>query len=437
MLSRLRHWFSDAKRRPAQLAAAALVLAATGYLLLLGWEAWEFRQAKGAAQDALAHYEFPEARRQLARCLQLRPDDAPCHLLAAQAARRAGDLDAAQQHLDRYRDLLPEATPAGTLELALLQAQRGQVHDVMDLLLSDLEIHHPGREQILEALALGCVQIYHLDRAGFWLRELLTQFPNNPIGLLTQAEMAETKGQHQRSEEMLRLIIAKYPNHATARFRLAQTLFQAHKFAEANEQYAWLHEHDPGAIPYLLGLVHCSKQLDRPEELRRFMRLVQERSAASSDALLECARFAIEEMRFADAVALLRKAVVLAPRNHEVNYNLGLCLQQLNQKEEAQRHLDIAQEIQQDLTRLEKVFEAVIKTPDDAAPRVEAGRICLRNGQFQEAARWLQGALQLAPQSAEAHAALAELKAAQTNADQSGITGAPGGITPRLMNPMD
>src|SRR5205823_6208649 len=105
MFSRNCDWWAKARLRPGRLAAAALALAATGYLLWLGGEAWQFHQAKSAAQEALARYDFAEARRRLDRCLQLRPGAAPLHLLAAQAARRAGDLQAAQQHLDLHREL--------------------------------------------------------------------------------------------------------------------------------------------------------------------------------------------------------------------------------------------------------------------------------------------------------------------------------------------
>ena len=47
--------------------------------------------------------------------------------------------------------------------------------------------------------------------------------------------------------------------------------------------------------------------------------------------------------------------------------------------------------------RLEKVFQAMVKAPADPAPRLEAGRICLRNGQVSEGLRWLSGVLDLVP----------------------------------------
>jgi Tfp pilus assembly protein PilF len=44
----------------------------------------------------------------------------------------------------------------------------------------------------------------------------------------------------------------------------------------------------------------------------------------------------------------------------------------------------------------------------DPAPRVEAARICMRNGQEQEGLRWLFGALQINPNHQPAHDALAD-----------------------------
>jgi hypothetical protein len=57
---------------------------------------------------------------------------------------------------------------------------------------------------------------------------------------------------------------------------------------------------------------------------------------------------------------------------------------------------------------LEKAVQAMVKTPADPAPRLEAGRICLRNGQVSEGLRWLYGILELVPNHKPTHQVLAD-----------------------------
>src|SRR5207245_9718033 len=136
-----------------------------------------------------------------------------------------------------HRELVKGDTSERTLELALLTAQRGAVEEVVKYLLSCLEAHHPATEQILEALAAGCVSIYHLDRARFWLEELLERAPHNPIGRLIRAQMSETLGNESRALERLRDLVADYPKYAQARQSLAALLFKLLLYDEAAGHY--------------------------------------------------------------------------------------------------------------------------------------------------------------------------------------------------------
>src|SRR5262249_33662459 len=125
-------------------------------------------------------------------------------------------------------------------------------------------------------------------------------------------------------------------------------------------------------------------------------------------ALLECGKNAMREERLADAERLLRRAIELAPNDRETNYQLGMCLRLQDQLEESERHMRRVKQIEPDMVRLEKVFEATVKSPADPAPRLEAGQICLRNGQGREGLRWLYGLLEIAPDYKPAHEALAD-----------------------------
>jgi tetratricopeptide (TPR) repeat protein len=406
-------------RRRRWLLLGALLLILAAYPGWYGVCILRFRRDRAEAERALAAYDFAAARGRLAGCLRLWPSDPATHLLAAQAARGDGDLTAAEEQLEAYRALRGHGTPESALEWSLIEAQRGQVQEVQGFLFSCLDVHHPESEQILEALAAGSVHNYQLDRARFWVEELLTRAPKNPVGRLVRAQTAESLGHDDLALEVYRSLVADYPRYAQARCGLAALLFRSQKYEEAAAEYEELRHQQPGQVLYLLGLARCRERLDRVDEARPLIRQLEEQYPDNSEALLECGRFALGEHRPADAERLLRRAAELAPNDHEVHYQLGVCLQQLGRAEEAQRHVERAKQIEADLVRLEKVFESTVQAPADPAPRLEAGQICLRNGQVTEGLRWLYGALEVAPGHKPTHAALADYFATQGDSERA------------------
>ena len=86
------------RRRP-WLLLAALLLVLTAYPGWYGVCVLRYRRDRAAGERALADYDFAAARARLASCLRLWPSDPATRVLAAQAARRDGDLDAAEELL--------------------------------------------------------------------------------------------------------------------------------------------------------------------------------------------------------------------------------------------------------------------------------------------------------------------------------------------------
>jgi Flp pilus assembly protein TadD len=407
-LGRIRNWllYPVATRRRALITAVVLLAAA--YPAWYGVRVLRAHLAYSAAEQALADYDFPKARERLDEAARLRPRRPDTWLLAAQAARRDGDYAQARDHLERYEKLAGLSTPEGRLEDRLLRAQQGQYEQDIDYLIALTDSGHPATEQIMEALAVGCIQVYHLDRAGFWVQQLHTRFPRNPVGRLIRAQMDDTLGKRDRAAAGCRAILADFPHHAKARLLLATLLFKGQNFAEAAGEYEELRRRRPGDVEPLLGLARCLDRLGRADEARGLMRELEERHPDNGEALLECGRFALKENRLADAERLLRRATQLAPSDYEIHYQLGLCLQRVGKTDESRHHFERFKQLEADLVRMEQLLQAVVKTPTDPAPRREAGLICLRNGQHAEALRWLEGALALAPHDKATNEALAD-----------------------------
>jgi Flp pilus assembly protein TadD len=383
-----------------------LVLAAG----LLGWYGVPLVRAHLAldrAEAALARYDFPAAREHARLATDLRPRNPTAWLLAARAARRDGDLDAADNHLRRYT-ALAGPTPEGRLEDTLRRVQAGDIEREVYDLMAKADAGHPATEQILEALAVGAVHVYHFDRAGFWVGHLLTRFPANPTGRLIRARMDDVLGKRDRATAGCRELLADFPDHREAKALLAGLMFRAQQYPEAADLYEELRRGRPDDLRVLLGLTRCRERMGRPDEARALARELEERFGGTGEAVLECGRLALTDGRVEDAERLLRRAVELAPNDHEAHYQLGLCLERAGKPEEARAHLERFKRIEADLVRLDALLKAVVNNPRDPAPRREAGLICVRNGQPAEGLRWLRGALEVAPDDPATRAALAE-----------------------------
>jgi tetratricopeptide (TPR) repeat protein len=406
-----------ATRRRALATACAVAALAVG-----GWFAQRAVRASlavRAAEAALAAYDFPAARAAAARATDAHPGHRGAWLLAAQAARRAGDLPAARDHLARAERLAGGPTPEGKLEDALRLVQQGEIERDIKYLVALADSGGPNTEIILEALTTGSNHAYQFDKTGFWAQQLLARFPKNPVGRLIRAQLDETLNKRDSAEARARELLADFPANHKARVLLAGLLFRAQKFAEAGAEYDALRAAQPDDPFALLGAARCRDRGGKPDEARALLAELTSRFPEFGEGLLESARLALKEDRAADAEAPLRRALALDPNDHDVRYNLGLCLERLNRTDEAREHFAAFKRIEDDRSRLSELLTAIVARPTDPAPRREAALVCRRNAQPAEALRWLRGALEIAPNDKLTHAALADLYDEQGVADRA------------------
>ena len=79
----------------------------------------------------------------------------------------------------------------------------------------------------------------------------------------------------------------------------------------------------------------------------------------------------------------------------------------MGRRDESAKVSDRVAQLDADVRRLEKVCQAVMERPNDAALRCEGGLLFLRNGERDEGVRWLRIALRLDPNCQSAREALA------------------------------
>ena len=408
MSHRFRSLLAAARQRPGCAAWAVAVL----LLGLIGggyagsryaWAVYHYR----AGRQALERRDFTQARAHLLLCLQVWPACAEVHLRLAQAARRAGDYQAAEHHLDRCRELAAPADPAG-LERMLLRAQRGDLDGVEGYLLHRAEQEGPESVLILEALAPVYLASYHLHGALYCVGRLLELEPENIQALLWHGQVMERLNRFAEALADYRHALALNPDDEQARLSLGEVLLYLDQPQDAAEHFEYLYQRQPGNAAVQFGLACCRRGLGRREEARKLLDGLVTRYPREAPILSERGKLALEEGQAAEAEDWLRRAVALSPFDRRMNYALYQCLQGRGKHAEAKELRAKLERLDQDVKRLLELSKEILNKPQAPAERCEVGILCLRLGLDQAGLGWLAGALREDPWSADAHQALAE-----------------------------
>jgi predicted Zn-dependent protease len=398
-----RRW-SNPRRLLAGLALLCLAGWATYHTGRQLWALHHFRQA----QEALRQRHFPSATVHLTHCLAVWPDRADVHLAAAQAARRHGDFDEAQRHLN-WAQALDAPAEAVTLEWNLLRAQQGDLPEAVEgYLISCLRAGSADGVLVQEALAQAYLKTRQLFKARGCVEELLRQCPDHAAAHVWHGEILERLHYPKLALEAYRRAIELAPEDVYGRLSLAELLLYQLQPKEAVGHFEFLHERLPDNRAVALGLARCQRRLGRFEDACRLLDGILADHPQEGLVLAERGLAAWELGNVTEAETYLRRATARRPYDRQTNYVLYQCLEQLGRKAEAETYRARADAIDADLKRVDELLAEVLKAPQAVAPRYELAVTCLRVGQEEEALTWLAGILRDAPDHGPTHRILAE-----------------------------
>jgi predicted Zn-dependent protease len=369
-----------------------------------GWALYHFE----AAEKAVAQRQFREAADHLRKCLLVWPDDPETNLLAARTARRAGLLDEAAGRLAAC-ERLPVPTRDLVLESFLLHAQQGRLtaqeeHDLSTL----IGQNDPAAPLILEVLAPYYIYQYRLGSALQSLQRWIELQPRAVPAYVWRAQVLQGMGKQADAAKDCRTALDLDPDCDEARLLLANLLVVTQHMDEAAGHFERLRQRQPQDPAVILGLARCRFHAGQTKEAEQLLQALLDDHPGQVAALRERGHIALETGHAAEAEKWLLEALKGDPHDRDSLQLLYRCLEALDRPDEAARTLEKMKVIDDDLQRLQELVRQVGEMPQNAALRCEAGLICLRNGQEEEALRWLLGALQVDPRHAAAHQALAD-----------------------------
>jgi tetratricopeptide (TPR) repeat protein len=388
----LRNLWQDFRRHPLLVFLIVSLLLLIGLGAYSGIQAIRAEQQLRAARRALDQSDLNGAQTHLTVCLALSPQSTEAHFLAAQTARRSGNYDQAEHHLDECTQL-GCSREAIDFERTLARAQRGDLARIEDYLLSGIDKNQPEVVLILEALAQGYLATYRLADALHCLDLWLQRQPNNIRALIWRGEVKERRNKYAEAVAAYERAVQVEPNNDNARLHLAQALVRSDRAEEAQTNFEQLRQRRPDDPEVLLGLARCRRTLGKSDEAHQFLDQVLAADPGHVEALSEKGKLALQTGQLDAAEKWLRKAVAGAPYDRDTLYNLYQCLLQRGKRAEAQECLEKVEKVAADRQRIAELTRNITANPKDPALRYEAGIICLRNGQEPEGVRWLLSAL--------------------------------------------
>jgi predicted Zn-dependent protease len=397
-------------RRPGRslVVAALLIVTALGLTSFAAHLALAYHYR--AARRALDRYHYARAGKHLLPLLRLRPDSPDVMMLAARTARGVGEMDRAEEFLDRY-ERLRGADDDLVFERLLLRLDRGEGdHDeaLQRLCRARIDAGGPDAPRIYEAVIRHYLRVYRLLDAEQWVNRWLAESPDNVRALLFQASLLETRLQSSEACAVFRRVLDLDPENDEARLRLCTRLLSLAQADEALPHLLYLRREQPDDPVVGVRLAQCLAILDRSPEAERLLDEVIAAHPRHAPALAERGRMAVRQRQEQEAEPWLRRAVELEPSDYESRHQLHLCLVKNGKLDEAREQLQVLKRVEADLRRLQDIMSRDMqRSPHDPELHYELGQIALRAGAYRDALRWFQSALREDANHAPSHRALA------------------------------
>lgn len=255
--------------------------------------------------------------------------------------------------MDRFETVLAtnlrdEDARAGELAAATelaLSARRDDRPDAALKVLEHARTKLPDDPKLLLDLGIQAMEMGLLPEAADALQAARKLDASNPDILYALARL-EMQEQHlQAAEANLRAYLAKRPEDASAHFGLGKVLEVAQRPVEAKTEFERSIQLQPEQTEsyYELGQIELEAQHD--VHAAPLFQKVLARDATHGGALTGMGIIAFRAKDYAQAEQYLARAEKTAPDYQPAHYYRGLTLSRLGQKDESQRELQIATEL--------------------------------------------------------------------------------------------
>ncbi|MCU0959962.1 MAG: tetratricopeptide repeat protein [Pirellulaceae bacterium] len=396
----------DPRRHRDRLALRIAVLAVLVTALVWFWDPLLAQYRRARARTALDSRRDVVALQWLRDALYRDPDDSQTLVWLARTHRRLGNLERATWLLQQAESLGGDARRI-ELERRLILAQSGRLRDVEPLLADMLIDAGADGPDVCEAFVQGFFLNLRTAEAADLLDVWQETLPQDPQPHFLRAYLFKGVDRNAEAEQHYRLGLAMDPDQTTMRRRLAEILIDTNQLEQAESELARCQRESPDDPQIYYALARSAFQRGAHDAAVRQLEETLRRAPDHVEARRLRGQIRLADGQPADALPDLEAAAAQRPYDTLTREALGRTLLALNRPQEAQAHLDYVREATQQLDRVNRLLREAVERPDDAEVRFQIGSILFQYGAPDDAARWTRAALELQPDHAGAHRALA------------------------------
>ena len=310
-------------------------------------------------------------------------------------------------------------------EVWLMQAQSGDISN-LESRLGDLFVAGNDLQEICEAFVLGCLQQYRLDEALQVLDLWEADFPQDAQPHFLRARLLEHRSNYARgSRKSITAAMALNPEHAAAAYGLARVALQSQDYESALKWYELCSKHGISALPGLIGIVRCYRELGKYDLARQKLeeaeaipegqqnidawKMVGETAESSLTTLFaERGHLELATGNSLLAQQAFQKALEANPFAWRLRYHYGQALIQTKQIEAGKEQIQIFHDAEQALARCDPLIDQLRTAPENVDARFEIGTVMLEYISPNQGLVWLNSVLRYEPDHLKTHQVLAK-----------------------------
>jgi tetratricopeptide (TPR) repeat protein len=399
----------------SRLLLRLLLLTALTTALVWFWNPLIIQYRQARARMSLDKRREAETLDSLRAALRRDLDNPHTLLWLARTHRRLGDLPRTSLLLDRAETLGGDARRI-ELERRLVLAQSGRLGEVEPLLPDMLIDAGADGPDVCEAFVQGFFVNLRTAEALRLLDLWQESFPKDPQPYFMRAYLMRSLDKFTEAEQIYRQGLALAPDRTAMRRQLADILVETNQLDQAESELAQCLKETPDDPQVYFGLARCAYQRGNLAEVPPRLEETLQRAPDHYEARRLRGQLKLAEGQAAEALPDLEAVVAERPYDTLAREALGRSLTSLGRTDEAKSHLDFVVKAGEQLGRVDRLFRESLERPNDAELRYEIGSILLEYGSPDDAARWLRAALELQPDHAGAHRALATYNEARGDA---------------------
>lgn len=322
---------------------------------------------------------------------------------------KSGRPDLALQQVIEVRDEGPGAGEAMAVAgLALVELN--QMKDARLALERALKLQ-PRQPRAAKVLAAVYLSQGDGTRGLHWLEHAAKLDPRDARPWMAMGKVYHDLGEIDKSADAYTKAVERTPQDLEARVALAGELLEANRAEEAGPVIEAGLAQAPDE-PRLLGLAaRHAYAISDLETARARSRRALEIDPDGFDARIVRAQIARQELRPADALPDLLRAVELKPDDLGALQALAQIQAQLGDREASARTAGRHRGAQQRALKMDQLTREITARPDDPAPRVALGEVALEGRLYELALQCFRAALDLDPEHPTARRSLETLLA--------------------------